>query len=119
MTRVLAPYEAPDNVLPGAIGGSASGLARFSYRGTKWLAGRILRWGFKPKSRTYRGAVGRGLALSVIYPWLQDDEDDDLGAPEIPTQFQTGRSFQQRGNRQRQFRGRGRHQYHRRTGCCC
>ena len=98
MVRVGAPYEAPDNVLPGVVGGSAGVLGRYAYKYTKRLGSRFAKWYFKPKTPTYRGAVGRGIGGSAFYEFF-DDDGGGIKEDAYETPVQVPGSSQQRNYR--------------------
>jgi len=112
---LLGPYEAPDNVLPGVIGGSArvaTGYAlKYGYRGAKRLA----RYVFRPaKPYTVTKAVRRGTGLGILGGLAGDfNPEGDLISPPVPIR-QTPYYKQQR-DRRRYSANRGCRCYKRRN----
>ena len=96
----LGAFEAPDNVLPGVIGGSsrvAAGLA-LKYGGR--VAKRLGRYVFKPGKPTLSKAVRRGTGLGILGGLAGDfnEEGEVISPPKIPIRKAPYR-FQQRNRR--------------------
>ena len=91
----------------GAIGTVAKLAAKGIYRGTKWLSGRLL----KPKRFTYRGAVGRGIAIGTgVASIIQEGNDTAVSPPELP-----GTRSPQQGNIRRSLYSNSRRNNYRST----
>jgi len=93
-------------------------VARGVYTLSKYLSRRVAKGLFNPKSRTYRGAVGRGIGLSTLYEIFDDDGsgpiDDALQTPETVL----SRQSQQGNYRFRKSRRSRRGKYYNKS-CCC
>ncbi len=81
---LLAPYEAPDIVLPGVTGGIAKGASvlagRYGYRASKWVG----RYFLKPKRPTLTKAVRRGTGLGILLSPGTDELDEVGTTPTSP-----------------------------------
>jgi len=95
-------YGHVPGVRGGAIGTFAKIASRYTYRGSKWLARRF----FKPKKYTYRGAVGRGIAVGTLIGSQIDEFGEEIDGP-IQRPIKTTNRFKQR-NRRRRYSTRNR-----------
>ena len=121
MTLVAQPgfyNENPQTIghVPGVRGGLIGQVAkiasRYAYRGIRRFGSRF----FRPKKYTYRGAVGRGIAVGTGISALLNDEDESGLDSTNENPEQGFNSISQKYNR-RNFHNRSRRHNHGR-GCC-